>query len=224
MSDRKKSEKPFHNPFKQLKGLSVSSGAKGKPQHRQAKLPEEPAPTGGDENELFAREMARLGVEGPEREFARDEVAEVPPQEETPAAPASEEELFLASLGEMEVTFSDQWPQEEASSAVPRRMKRLRQGKLVPQAQLDLHGLTRAEAREKVRYFLEDSVYQGRKTVLIVTGRGKGSEGEPVLRGEIERFLSRSAGTWVSEWGRAPRRFGGEGALVVFLKEGGQKG
>jgi DNA-nicking Smr family endonuclease len=61
------------------------------------------------------------------------------------------------------------------------------------------------------------------KTVLIVTGRGKSSGAEPVLRAEVERYLNHDAGAWVSEWGRAPRQYGGEGALVVFLK-GSKKG
>jgi len=55
--------------------------------------------------------------------------------------------------------------------------------------------------------------------VLIVTGRGNRSDGEAVLRTEIERYLAQEAAAWVTEWGRAPARYGGEGALVVFLRE-----
>ncbi len=118
----------------------------------------------------------------------------------------------------MEAVFTDELPEEVEPSATPRRMKLLRAGKLVPEAELDLHGLDRVRAREKTRYFLEDAVYQGKRTVLLITGKGHGSAGEPVLRKEMERFLARDAGAWVSEWGDAPRRYGGEGALVVFLR------
>ena len=219
MVDRKKSEKAFYNPFKQLKGLSVSPSPKRtkRPKGPETKVPPAPA---GDEADLFAQEMARLGLENKRQEPAAEAGDQEPSRGEAPPAETeSEEELFLASLGEMDVTFKEEWPSDaEETRPAARRMKQLRQGKLVPEATLDLHGLTREEAREKVRYFLEDALYQGRRTVLIVTGRGLGSGGEPVLRGEIERYLSSSVRGWVSEWGRAPRRYGGEGALVVFLK------
>lgn len=97
-------------------------------------------------------------------------------------------------------------------------MRQLRRGLVRPEARLDLHGSTRAEVLEKVRLFLEDAVYQRKKVVLIITGGGKNSSGEPVLRREVERYLSRDVKAWVVEWDRAPRRLGGDGALVVFLK------
>jgi DNA-nicking Smr family endonuclease len=111
---------------------------------------------------------------------------------------ATDRELFLDALKGMDTVFEDAFPpEEEVQQVLPRRMKLLRQGRLVPEAKIDLHGLTREEARTKVGYFLEDSVYQGKKTVLIVTGRGKGSGGEPVLRAEVERYLSTEGGVCV---------------------------
>lgn len=216
MSDRKKSGKNFHNPFKQLKGLSVSPSPKSKPSRREEDSIE-PLPA-KDEDALFEQEMARLGVASRQEAEGEIDAVEDRSQEAPPSAPVTDRDLFLDALGEMEVTFRDHVPSVEEPQAAARRMKQLRRGRLVPEATLDLHGLTRQEARSKVAYFLEDSIYQGRKTVLIVTGRGKGSEGEPVLRTEIERYLAQKSGTTVSEWSRAPRRYGGEGALVVFLK------
>ncbi len=118
----------------------------------------------------------------------------------------------------MDNVFRDEIPEAAAASAPPRRMRQLRQGKLTPEAKLDLHGLNRQEAREKVRFFLEDAVFHGLKTVLVITGRGKGSSDGPVLRTFMEGYLSKEAKAWVLEWDRAPARYGGDGALVVFLK------
>ncbi|WP_155875537.1 Smr/MutS family protein [Desulfuromonas sp. AOP6] len=174
-----------------------------------------------DAKDLFAKEMARLGLDSSAL-GTEDANAEQP---EGPAASTgqreeslTEKDLFLQALGKMEVTFVDEYPEEETPGAVPRRMKLLRKGKLRPEATLDLHGLTRDEARAKVRFFLEDSLHHRRKVVLVITGWGKGSGKEPILRDDMERYLGQEGRAWVSEWGRAPRQHGGEGALVVFLR------
>jgi len=218
MSGNKKDrEKGFQqNPFKDLKGFCASSPKKGAPEKRPAQPPIQ------DDAELFAEEMERLGVSRTPMEESRKEKGENgPPASVTESEvkpPKTDREQFLASLGEMETVFCDEIPEEESPPAPPRRMRQVRRGELAPEAQLDLHGLTRDEARDRVRHFLDNASYHGRRTVLIVTGRGKGSGGEPVLRKEIERYLQHEAAAWVAEWGRAPARFGGEGALVVFLK------
>jgi DNA-nicking Smr family endonuclease len=207
-----------HDPFKRLKGFCVLSPEKAPPEDR----PVTPPVTAYDEAAQFADEMARLGVAHRPAGDAATETAETSAPDSSPKAadepPPTDRELFLASMGEMEAVFSDEIPAEEGPADAPRRMRQVRRGELVPESQLDLHGLGRDDARERVRHFLDNAVYQGRKTVLIVTGRGKGSGGEPVLRAEIERYLKYEAAAWVAEWGRAPARYGGEGALIVFLK------
>ncbi len=60
-----------------------------------------------------------------------------------------------------------------------------------PAAVLDLHGFTAAEAERAVRNFI--TTWQGRaggRVVHIITGRGRGSRGRPVLRGAVKRFLA----------------------------------
>jgi DNA-nicking Smr family endonuclease len=39
-----------------------------------------------------------------------------------------------------------------------------------------------------------------------------------VLRDEAEKILEEHRKTLIAEWGRAPRQYGGEGALVIFMK------
>lgn len=222
MSRRKKKGSFRHDPFRKLKGLAVSSVEKGSDREP---VEETAAPTAGPsaDNDAFADEMARLGVQRSSGETAGAPAGETPRLETESEPEDSDEALFLAALEGMDSRFEDGFPVPEEPSASPRRMKQLRQGRLIPEEKIDLHGLSRAEVRTRVGYFLENAIYHGRKTVLIITGRGRGSGGAPVLRNEVERFLAEQGRTWAIEWGRAPRRYGGEGALVVFLKNASKR-
>ncbi|MGE4544876.1 MAG: Smr/MutS family protein [Pedobacter sp.] len=223
MARKKKQQKSTRefkeSPFKTLKGLVLSGQATSsvKKIEKKPEVEEEV-----DDSSLFEREMTMLNVEKRHgSEVGRPLPPESQESEPTPVhnpTPVTDQELFLSALGSMDSVFRDELPQEEEPHASPRRMKQLRQGKLAPEAQLDLHGATREEARQKVGYFLEDCVYQGYKTVLVITGRGKGSLEGPVLRDDMEKYLSHDASAWVVEWGRAPARYGGDGALVVYLR------
>ena len=68
--------------------------------------------------------------------------------------------------------------------------------------ELDLHGFGAIEARSAVRAFLES--WRRRKAgalVHIITGKGKGSAGGPVLRGLVKTLLQGELRGMVSEWG-----------------------
>jgi len=69
-------------------------------------------------------------------------------------------------------------------------------------AELDLHGLGAIEARSAVRAFLEN--WRRRKAgavVHIITGKGKGSAGGPVLRSLVKTLLQGELRALVAEWG-----------------------
>lgn len=214
----------LNSPFKGLKGVAVAADKVA-----AGKIPAPPLtrePLLEDDATAFEREMALLGVK-PQTQDDRPQEVEargtaLAEEKKEKALELTDDELFLESLGQMDSVFCDEIPQAEEAAAAPRRMRQLRQGKIAPEAKLDLHGLNRQEAQGKVRFFLEDATYHGLKTVLIITGRGKSSSAGPVLREFMESYLSREARAWVVEWGRAPARYGGEGALVVFLKGGRQ--
>ena len=225
----KKSSKPkskdFANtPFRDLKGVSVCGSAPPEPPKKEFVPRPPPAPQLSEE-ELFAAEMELLGVakadeaRAPEKpqppEVERRAPAKAPPR-------ATPEDEFLAAVGRLDVTFSDEYPEplppDDLPRATARRMRRLRRGQLLPEATLDLHGLFREPALEKVRWFLQDAAYQGFRTLLIVTGRGQHSAEGPVLREAVARYLREQEGGPVLEWGVAPPRLGGDGALVVFLR------
>lgn len=207
-----KQDKQFHNnPFKTLKGLSVSSESKpGRtPQEAPAPLPPEPAP-----EESFADEMTLLGVKPLSR--GRGGAG----QDETSNASAdhySDQDEFLAALDRIDSSLPE--PAEDRSgSAKPRRMKQVRQRKLAPEATLDLHGTTRNEALQKLPHFLDNARFHGFSTLLVVTGKGLHSEEGPVLRQAVETYLDGPGRKLVREWGPAPRNYGGDGALILFLR------
>jgi DNA-nicking Smr family endonuclease len=88
-----------------------------------------------------------------------------------------------------------------------------------PQAELDLHGLTSAQAAERTEIFVRTSRQRGRRTVLIITGRGIHSDGRPVLPDVVEsRIADLRRRNWIlaSQWERGSKER--SGALIVYLR------
>ena len=225
-SSQRKTARPqefSHSPFEPLKGLSAFS----------APLPPEPPaqpaePAGGEEDNApaenrFAEEMSFLGVKPLSGRVIAPAGSDQEESSKTPVGPEpsrqeQDKAAFLAAIGGKTTTFSDAWPEESpARHALPRRMKQVERGQLRPEAELDLHGLTVDEAVAKVRFFLQNATFQEFQAVLIITGRGLHSSDGPVLREAVTKLLGQLR-EQVLEWGMAPRRYGGDGALVVFLR------
>ncbi len=132
----------------------------------------------------------------------------------------ADRELFIAAIGGLSEApvKTEGGETRKGSRTAPRGMKLLREGKISPEAEIDLHGLTTEEASQRVRYFLDNSAHHGYSPLLIITGRGNNSADGPVLRNAVEGMLSRDLRHMIREWGRAPVRLGGDGAIAVFLK------
>lgn len=219
MSRRKDDPNRFaHSPFKSLKGLPVSGA--GQPSPPPPPAAAEPSqPPREDDTELFTREMNWLAV----RPLSGTPPVATPPSaaaDGDAAAPveAAAAAEFLAAVGQLDKTFKDEMPPTAATRAAqPRRLKQLERGELQLAGELDLHGLTRDEALTRTRAFLGHAARQGWPVVLLVTGKGLHSSDGPVLRRAVERLLG-DAADLVLEWGVAPRRYGGAGALVVFVR------
>jgi DNA-nicking Smr family endonuclease len=99
----------------------------------------------------------------------------------------------------------------------PDVVKKLRRGVWAIQAQLDLHGLRREQARERLGAFLHDVERAGLRCVRIVHGKGNGSPGrEPVLKGKVRSWLVQNKR--IIAFAQARPADGGHGALVVLLR------
>ena len=94
--------------------------------------------------------------------------------------------------------------------------RKLRRGDWSIQRQLDLHGLRRDEARERLSFFIREAPKQGIRCLRIVHGKGLGSPGKaPVLKSRVHSWLVQK--TEVLAFVQAKPADGGAGALVVLL-------
>lgn len=86
-----------------------------------------------------------------------------------------------------------------------------------PQDTLDLHGKRPGQENisELVNAYLSDSVIKGLRKVEIIAGKGKHSDGEPVVPGIVESALK--ASSVVLEYATAPSNRGGSGAFWIIL-------
>lgn len=96
-------------------------------------------------------------------------------------------------------------------------LSKLRRGKWVIQAHIDLHGLVSDEARAYVSEFISDCKKRGIRCVRIVHGKGLGSRNkEPVLKQKVRGWLMQK--DEVIAYAQAKQQDGGSGAVVVLLK------
>lgn len=95
--------------------------------------------------------------------------------------------------------------------------KRVRRGKLEIGGKLDLHGHTQDTGRAALARFLRAAQTRGDRTVIVITGMGRGGEG--VLKKRLPEWLAeRDIRAFVSGFAPAHRTHGGAGAFYVFLK------
>lgn len=96
-------------------------------------------------------------------------------------------------------------------------LKKLRHGHWAVQACVDLHGMTRDEARNALGAFLATAKSRGYRCVRIIHGKGLGSKNrEPVLKAKIKTWLARYED--VLAYCQAPDRDGGAGATLMLLR------
>lgn len=98
-------------------------------------------------------------------------------------------------------------------------VRKLRRGDWIVQAQLDLHGMRRDEARDALAVFIRDSVKRGLRCLRVIHGKGLGSVGkEPVLKGKVRAWLVQK--DEVIAFCQARPHDGGAGAVLVLLQPG----
>ena len=124
---------------------------------------------------------------------------------------ALSDDFDVESLLDTDETLSFRRP--EISVEVVRKLRR---GHWALQAQIDLHGLRRDEAREALGQFVHEAGRRGLRCVRVVHGKGNGSPGrEPILKGRVRRWLVQKEE--VLAFVQAKASDGGAGALMVLL-------
>ena len=98
-----------------------------------------------------------------------------------------------------------------------RSADRLRRGHLPIDGKLDLHGLTQEKAASRLADFIERAESQGKRCLLVITGKGLASGG--ILRDQVPRWLNQAPNRGrVLAFDYARPQHGGSGALYVLLK------
>lgn len=103
---------------------------------------------------------------------------------------------------------------------------RLKRGKLKPEARIDLHGMTQAEAHPALIGFILRTQAEGKRLVLVITGKGRMRDEDPplpvrqgVLRHHVPQWLRMApVGHHVLQVTPAHIRHGGDGAYYVYLR------
>ncbi|MEC3861355.1 Smr/MutS family protein [Mesobacterium sp. TK19101] len=104
---------------------------------------------------------------------------------------------------------------------------RMKRGKLVPEARIDLHGMTLDQAHPELVRFIMTSQARGLRLVLVITGKGQRHDPyDPmplrrgVLKQQVPQWLKMAPlGTMVLQVSEAHLRHGGGGAYYVYLRK-----
>lgn len=175
---------------------------------------ERPEPTAQD---LFARSV---GPVQPVRDRHLAEI-ELP---RPPAQPRQREADERAALRESQsdevdvesLLLTDDGLGFRRAGIGPDVVARLRRGHWALQGQIDLHGLTRDEARTALAGYLRDARRRGQRCLRVVHGKGHGSPlRQPVLKSRVQRWLAQNDAVIAFTQARAAQ--GGAGALIVLL-------
>ncbi|HOX48010.1 MAG TPA: Smr/MutS family protein [Spirochaetia bacterium] len=154
------------------------------------------------------------------REAEASRLALLKEEERRKAAAKARARYSLESwLDEHGVEDKDGKDEPQAGGQASREAEARRLKDLKPQARLDLHGMRALEAEAALASFLEASSRAGLEKVLVVTGKGMHSQGEPVLGKTARRVLESSP--FAGRFGQADPSEGGSGALWVIVRRKG---
>ncbi|MCG8376372.1 MAG: Smr/MutS family protein [Chlorobiales bacterium] len=220
---KKTKPKAFHNPFqdqaKQLKKLVNKPPSNDQTQKPDSREPEDQVQ---EDERLFLQAMAGavpLGS-GPETAPILTK-AEPPPVEDEELEVLAQLADLVSGAAPLDIRDTDEYVQGARPGLNPDIVHRLAMGRFPVQAHLDLHGLTLAQARQRVEGFLAESRRLGWRCILLIHGRGLSSpEGRPVLKPHLVGWLSRSGmRKHVLAFTSARPYDGGAGAVYVLLRK-----
>jgi len=103
---------------------------------------------------------------------------------------------------------------------------KMKRGKMGPEGKIDLHGMTLARAHPALTGFILSAHAQGKRLVLVVTGKGKGGTGtgpiperRGILRHQVPHWLTiPPLASVVMQITPAHQKHGGDGAYYIYLR------
>ena len=163
------------------------------------------------------RRLWFAAMRGTEPLSGRAPVLDEPPPVETfiapppapPAAPPAKFAKGLRGAGESSL---------QARDLDRRTAERFRRGRMDIDGRIDLHGMTQAQAHGALAAFIHRAWAEGRRCVLLITGKG-GFSGGGVLRQTAPRWLSEPVlARMILAVEQAQAKDGGDGAFYVLLR------
>ncbi len=178
------------------------------------------APAAGSEDEggLFRKAVAGARpLPAPDRVLLRPDPPPPIPRQRLLDERAALHESLSDSVDLDSLLETDQELSYRAPGIGPDVLRKLRRGHWVIQAELDLHGLRRDEARAALLEFTHAAQQRGARCVRLIHGKGLGSPGrEGVLRHKVRGWLLQMRD--VLAFCQAGPHDGGAGALIVLLR------
>jgi DNA-nicking Smr family endonuclease len=171
-----------------------------------------------DEDRILWGKVARsvTPLSGKVVEDAQDEIDQFASLLDAPPAPARP------------VTTTTPLPEKKPRQPHPQHdidkptRTKLAKGRLPIEGKVDLHGMTQSEAYSLLLSFLHRAYADGRRHVLVVTGKGASMGSDGILKRAVPDWLATPPfRALVSGYEQASRHHGGGGAMYVRVRRSG---
>ncbi|MDR2339053.1 MAG: Smr/MutS family protein [Deltaproteobacteria bacterium] len=219
------------NPFSDLIRIKNSlpktakKTAKAERKAQAAQLPPEAPPPPISETDAFLTAMdGVIPLKGPAKRVPCG-----PPKAGSHPVPAvNEDKEVLQHLRDLvrgnadfDLSFSDEFIEGHVKGLPEKLIRSLKAGSLPLEDRLDLHGHSLEEARKALSKFISGSSLLGKKTVLVIHGRGlRSPDKNPVLKSNLENLLLKThIKKYILAFCSAKPCDGGTGASYVLLRD-----
>ena len=99
-----------------------------------------------------------------------------------------------------------------------KKIKDFNKGNIFIENKLDLHGFNLDEARNLLENFINQSIKNKNRVILVITGKGK--EGEGTIKNNILSWLnSKDLRNKILAVNYASRKHGGTGAIYILIRK-----
>jgi len=143
----------------------------------------------------------------------------LPPPEPAPGEPAAVKQPTAAPSSAASAAKTPVADRRQIHHLDRVTQKKISKGRLALEARIDLHGLRQDEAYGLLLSFLNRAHASGIRYVLVITGKGRSSASDGVLKRSVPSwFATAPFRPLVSGYEDAARNHGGEGALYVRLR------
>ena len=171
------------------------------------------------DSDLFLETIGKITpIKSDKRSIASKQKPKPYPKKKTPLIT---DKLTLAQTEPVNALHAEDTFSYTASGLQKNVLKKMRRGHYGLDAQLDLHGLTSAEARRELVKFLHYCEQDGCRCVRIIHGKGYRSENNlPVLKNDLNIWLRQHQE--VQAFCSTAQKDGGAGAVFVLLRLSGK--